>query len=50
VLDLLEYFRPVPSGTPGADPQRPARPSAVTGNPAPVPTRNPAEQSGPNKG
>ncbi len=50
VLDLLEYFRPVPSGTPGADPQRPDRPSATAGKPAPVPTRNPAERSGPNKG
>ena len=34
VLDLLEYFRPVPTGTQGVDMQRPHRPSAMAGKPA----------------
>jgi biopolymer transport protein ExbB len=38
VLDLLEYFRPVPTGTQGIDMQRTYRPSAMAGK---MPTPSP---------
>lgn len=45
VLDLLEYFRPVPSSTSGPELQRPYRPSALAGKPTPL-TEKPAPLAG----
>jgi biopolymer transport protein ExbB len=49
VLDLLEYFRPVPTASQAVDTQRPYRPSAMAGKPAPLPTANPGSPGGPEK-
>ena len=49
VLDLLEYFRPVPTGSQSPDLQRPHRPSAAAGKLAPLTPAKPADRSSPKK-
>jgi biopolymer transport protein ExbB len=49
VLDLLEYFRPVPTGLQGIEMQRPYRPSAMAGKPTPLAPAKPANRSSPEK-